>query len=67
MLEHVWTKHVTSPGITCQDCGKQVPTRNALKVHRSRPLNYRIEVEQVVKDTSGSALILIFVLLVEQV
>ena len=31
---HIESKHVISGGFSCHECGKHVPTRNALKVHR---------------------------------
>lgn len=32
---HIESKHIETGGL-CQDCGKHVSTRNALKVHRQR-------------------------------
>jgi hypothetical protein len=31
---HIESKHIDTGGITCQDCEKLVPTRNALKVDK---------------------------------
>ena len=33
---HIECKHVVSAGYNCPDCGKYVPTRNALRVHHHR-------------------------------
>jgi len=33
---HIESKHINTGGLYCRECGKNVPTRNALKVHRQR-------------------------------
>jgi len=33
---HIESKHLNTGGFDCPECGKNVPTRNALKVHRQR-------------------------------
>ena len=30
---HIESKHIISEGYNCAECGKNVPTRNALRVH----------------------------------
>ena len=33
---HIESKHIISNGFSCPECGKHVPTRNALRVHQKR-------------------------------
>ena len=33
---HIESKHIHTGGFMCPQCGKHVPTRNALKVHKQR-------------------------------
>ena len=36
---HIESKHIRHAGVTCEICGKQCATRQALRMHKSRDHN----------------------------
>ena len=57
---HIESKHLNTGGFDCPECGKNVPTRNALKVHRQRNHTQSIYMTAWGNKVKGLSLHLLF-------